>query len=448
MKLSFAKRNIPTEQNEDEEVEISDSRRMRIFILFLLANAFLNYDTGVIPASLLEIMKEINLDYKEQALIGSLVYLGLSFASLFVTLFFNKWGPAKVCGSVLLLNTLCCFVFSYSKVKFILFGTRFLMGVSEAFIVIYGPVWVNCYSPEEHSAKWMGILHSCAALGVILGYIVASVTINFFSHILTWRFAIQVQGVLQIPIAIYFFSEREEFINVDMSKKNEQPPLSDNSRFSAPTINSNLTPRDKATQNNNSNNKNNKQQRPSVSGNKTITRDNSSFMKKARTNAMVRNSRKESRIDTVETGNLRLYCRQAYLVITNGLYISTCFGLCAMYFIVTGVQFWMTSYLIDILENDPIKVFIIFSSVSVTAPLAGVLMGGSFADQYGGYRGKNTLKALKLCFAFGVVAFVFAFPIGFLYEIIYITVLLWTFLFFGAAIIPVGTGIMVSSVRR
>jgi hypothetical protein len=119
-----------------------------------------------------------------------------------------------------------------------------------------------------------------------------------------------------------------------------------------------------------------------------------------------------------------------------------------MYFIVTGIQFWMTSYLIDILENNPLEVAAIFSIVSITAPLGGVIIGGIFADKYGGYKGKNTLKALKLCSAFGVIAFVFAFPIGFLYSLIYISVLLWTFLFFGAAIVPVGTGIMVSSVRR
>jgi sugar phosphate permease len=155
-----------------------------------------------------------------------------------------------------------------------------------------------------------------------------------------------------------------------------------------------------------------------------------------------------TRIDTIETSNLGRYCRQAKVVICNTLYIFVTLGLCSMFFIVTGVQFWMTSYLIDILGNNPIKVVIIFSAVSITAPLAGVIVGGTFADRYGGYKGKNTVKAIKLCCAFGIVAFVFAFPLGFLTDIIYITVLLWTFLFFGAAIVPVGTGIMVSSVRK
>ena len=133
---------------------------------------------------------------------------------------------------------------------------------------------------------------------------------------------------------------------------------------------------------------------------------------------------------------------------SNWIYIWVGLALCSMYFISSGIQFWMTSYLIDILENDAFKVVIVFSIVSITGPLMGVIVGGTFADKYGGYKGKNILKALKLCSAFGVVSFVFAFPIGFLYSMTYISVLLWVFLFFGAAIIPIGTGIMVSSVRK
>ena len=130
------------------------------------------------------------------------------------------------------------------------------------------------------------------------------------------------------------------------------------------------------------------------------------------------------------------------------LYIWVCLGLCSMYFIVTGIQFWITSYLIDYLGNDPVQVIFIFSFISITAPMSGVLIGSSFADKYGGYKGKNVKKALKLCSAFGLVAFIFSFPLGFLYSIVYISVLLWAFLFFGAAIVPVGTGIMISSVNR
>jgi len=392
----------------EPEEEIPSFRRNCIYAVFLLSNLFLNYDTGVIPASLIEITKEIHLDYSEQALIGSLVYLGLSFASIFVSLIFSKFGPSKVCSIILLLNLISCFVFSLSSNKIILFSMRFMMGVTEAFIVIYAPVWVNNYSPLEYSTTWMGILHSCTALGVILGYVAASIIINFFDS-LTWRFAIQIQGFVEIFFSLFFWFERDDYINVDMRK----------------TIPANEIELENKDINRLSN------ASPSFSPSK------------------VRSSRKfDPRIDTIETGNLSRYLYQTKIVLTTPLYVTITLGMCAIYFIVTGIQFWMTKYLIEILDIEPLLVNIIFSGISITAPLFGVLVGGTISDIYGGYKGKNVIRAIKMIIAFGLVSFVFAFPMGFLFQIIYLSVLLWTFLFFGAAIIPIGTGIMISAVPK
>ncbi len=354
------------------------------------------------------------------------------------------------------------------------------MGVTESFVVIYGPVWVNTYAPPEHSTKWMGILHTFSALGVITGYLVAGIVINFFSAYLSWRFAIQVQGVFQIPIALYFFCEDENKINVDNVHNVDNENEESESQFNQNN-----------TQNNTQNNKSNtgsvvvpgegdfkyntsahlenrlkelqqKNMNSNVS-NKNTVRENYTTSQpnitpinglpkiscqKNQSLSIIKLNRKQTRIDTVQMSNLSIYCSQAAAVLSNGLYICVTFGLCSIFFIVTGVQFWMTSYLIDILGNDPFRVIVLYSAISITAPLSGVIVGGTFADRYGGYKGKNTVKAIKLCIAFGMVAFVFAFPLGFLTSLIYITVLLWAFLFFGAAVIPVGTGIMVSSVRK
>ena len=103
---------------EQSTSQLPSFLRNKIFVMFLLADLFLNYDSGVIPASLLEIVKEIDLGYKEQALLGSLVYLGLSFASLFTSPIFSKFGASKVCCYVLILNSLNCFLFSITNNKF------------------------------------------------------------------------------------------------------------------------------------------------------------------------------------------------------------------------------------------------------------------------------------------------------------------------------------------
>ena len=404
----------------DPDEEIPAFHRNIIFIFFLLSNLFLNYDTGVIPASLIEITKEINFDYSEQALIGALVYLGLSFASIFVGMIFSKFGPSKVCSLILLLNCLSCFTFSLSSNKIILFCMRFLMGATEAFIVIYGPVWVNNYAPLEYSTTWMGILHSCTVLGVVAGYIVASIIINFFGHYFTWRFAIQIQGFAEIIFALFFWFENDEYLNVDVRK----------------TVSASEVEMENKNNNVSNNINNNIYTVPHGS--------NASF----NINSRMSKRKFNPRIDSIETSNIHGFLFQTKIILTTPLYISITLGLCSIYFIVTGIQFWMTKYLIEILEAEPLLVNIIFSIISITAPLFGVLVGGAFSDKYGGYKGENVIKAIKICIAFGLISFVFAFPMGFLFQLIYLSILLWTFLFFGAAIIPIGTGIMISSVQK
>jgi hypothetical protein len=76
------------EESEIDESGIDWAQRRRIFVLFILGNLFLNYDNGVIPACLLEIEKDLKLGYKEMAMMGSLVYFGLSVSSLFVSVIF------------------------------------------------------------------------------------------------------------------------------------------------------------------------------------------------------------------------------------------------------------------------------------------------------------------------------------------------------------------------
>ena len=399
---------------EPDEVVIPPKKRNFIFNIFLLSDLFLNYDTGVIPASLIQITKEIDLDYSEQALIGSLVYLGLSFASIFVGFIFSKFSPSKVCSVILLLNCISCFIFSMSINKSILFTMRFLMGVTEAFIVIYGPVWVNNFSPPEHSATWMGILHSCRIFGVFLGYLAASLILNFFKGLLSWRFAIQIQGFVEIFLSLFFWVEKDEYINVDIRKKK---PLNE-IEFDGNEINVHK----------------NSEGSPSFNSPSNICR--------------VGSRKHDPRIDTIELGNIGRYYLQAKTVLTNKLYVLITLSLTCIYFIVTGIQFWITKYLIEILNVEPIVVNVIFAIISITAPLSGVLFGGTLSDKYGGYKGKYETKALQMCTAFGILAFFFGLPMGFMFQITYLSILLWTFLFFGAAIIPIGTGVMISCVPK
>ena len=94
------------------------------------------------------------------------------------------------------------------------------------------------------------------------------------------------------------------------------------------------------------------------------------------------------------------------MLFESKLFILCTLGLTGLYFVVTGIQFWITDYLIkdpDILA-DPMAVTIGFAITALTGPVGGVFFGGWLCDRQGGYKdntGEATYTTLRTCMAFG-----------------------------------------------
>ena len=74
----------------------------------------------------------------------------------------------------------------------------------------------------------------------------------------------------------------------------------------------------------------------------------------------------------------------------------------ALYFTVTGVQYWGTSYMTVALGAPLPLVHFLFVVCAATGPTAGVFFGGWCVDLVGGYRGaKQRVVAMELCSIFG-----------------------------------------------
>ena len=71
---------------------------------------------------------------------------------------------------------------------------------------------------------------------------------------------------------------------------------------------------------------------------------------------------------------------------TNIPFIMIVMANTAIFFILTGIQFWVTDYLIAELAADRSKVYVTFSIVSVTGPVLGVVIGGNVTSRVGGFR--------------------------------------------------------------
>jgi len=119
--------------------------------------------------------------------------------------------------------------------------------------------------------------------------------------------------------------------------------------------------------------------------------------------------------------------------------------LCSLYFVVNGLQMWVTDYLRTVIGAKLEVIVPAFGITAVTGPIVGVVVGGVSLDKIGGYRGhidRAALLAVGMGFCAGAMAFtslcVSSFPL--------FMILIWLLLFFGGAVVPCLTGIVVASV--
>jgi hypothetical protein len=145
------------------------------------------------------------------------------------------------------------------------------------------------------------------------------------------------------------------------------------------------------------------------------------------------------------------------ILATNGVYVCCVCSLASLFFVVTGIQFWVTKYIIQVIGMPQTYVIPAFGVTSIVAPLLGVFAGGTFIDKIGGYKGAEGLAlTLKWCFIFTVIAASSAVvcaivprqiaqstPVGgFIACVGFIALTL----VFGGAVIPAATGCIISAV--
>ena len=82
----------------------------------------------------------------------------------------------------------------------------------------------------------------------------------------------------------------------------------------------------------------------------------------------------------------------------------------------------------------------------LTSPLLGAFFGGFVADAWGGYEGKGMPNALTLCVIFGFLASMFSLLMSMTFSKMLFMTFFWFCFFFGAAMLPIISGITVASV--
>ena len=130
---------------------------------------------------------------------------------------------------------------------------------------------------------------------------------------------------------------------------------------------------------------------------------------------------------------------------TNRVFIMLAISLSGLFFVVTGIQYWLPDYMTNVLLTDDATVGWYYSFLSFTAPITGVVVSGITIMKLGGY---NTLKSQYLCCVMGILAVFSALPVPFCSNVHAFAFFIWLILFFGGFILPPMTGIMLNSVSE
>lgn len=137
------------------------------------------------------------------------------------------------------------------------------------------------------------------------------------------------------------------------------------------------------------------------------------------------------------------FCSQFCKLMANIPFIMIVLSNSFIFFILTGIQYWVTDYLITDLGAEMNTVHLTFGIVSITGPVLGVVIGGNVTSALGGFKAK---RSLMLSIVIAIMCVVSAVPIPFITDFWAYIIFLWFLLFFGGFNMPCFSGMMLETV--
>ncbi|KAL8436359.1 hypothetical protein ACSSS7_001759 [Eimeria intestinalis] len=306
---------------------------------------------------------------------------------IFLQSYGAKW---LLVGSLLCLSS-SLFFFSSADSLMLMYFTRFITGLCQAVPVVYFPVWVDDFAPEGQVTRWMSYTQLAGIGGTVGGYFFGGVFSRFTgpSGESKWRTPFFVQSVALIPVVLLLAALPASLVN--LPDRNLSRP---------------------------------ERQRTGLS---TI-----------------------GEADTVGQSCMQNFSAaliEVKSLLRNPLYVVVTLGMSALYFVVTGIQFWVTEFLVSVLHFQKLSVVALSSFCFLTAPTTGVWFGGYVCDLCGGYRGGGQQRvAVRVTTLFAGIGATLAVSCIYVESFIFFAILIWGCLFFGAALVPVAVGIQLASV--
>ncbi|SBT87814.1 major facilitator superfamily domain-containing protein, putative [Plasmodium malariae] len=454
--------------------------------LMICISVLCNYDHGAIPVTLEEIQKDFPLSYIEQSLLGSLVYFGLIIGTIIASVLFELLSAKLLVTISIILLSISLYIFSHANCVLFMYISRFVNGLCQAIPVVYIPVWVDEFSPDKKATQWMSYIQLASIGGTVFGYFLGGILSNNYncynkndsvfssvSFFTNWRSPFLIQSFLLLPLFFIIIFIPSDIINISASKTDSGSSSGEaceedigeyvgrctsgyagalteeyvdgyTQRYDKCNMDASKAREGEAYETKWCTKKNIK----SISEEQKDVRQNGlSYEKK--NNAVRKNfNRSATYIMEKKTNVLKKTFKEVKKLLNNRLYIIITLGMSNLYFVVTGIQFWITEYMSVVLLTEKMKIVTVSTLCFLTSPTSGVWFGGFICDLFGGYKNTNYFKTIKVATAFAISACIFGILSAHLSNFIFFSICLWLCLFSGSALVPVAVGMLLSCVNN
>lgn len=208
---------------------------------------------------------------------------------------------------------------------------------------MFYPVWIDIFAPMSKKTLWLTAGQLAVPLGVVFGYISTAFIVSNWD----WRWAFYIQGIAYLPISLLYLVYPQKYFS---------KPKLHHRRYSY-----------------------NDMPRRSI----TYSIDREYLVQEGETGIPPPTIESRYKEYTILEGMKKLLSNKLYLFLTLS---ASC-----LYFVITGLQFWITDYLIIVLKLPESQAFIAYSVLCISAPTTGVLIGGIVIHNLGGYHAPGIL---------------------------------------------------------
>ena len=140
-----------------------------------------------------------------------MVFGGLVLGSILATLVFNKWKYKQILTVSYLGNAIGLIIVSQTQNYYLVVFGRFLSGFNQILHQVYVPVFVDAFGTSNaHKSFWMSFMLLCCPMGVIIGYEMTAVSMNYS----TWQQSFVIEACVSMACFVIIIGIPSKYIEI------------------------------------------------------------------------------------------------------------------------------------------------------------------------------------------------------------------------------------------